>query len=196
MKPSHRSITSLVIAVLYLLISGLPLAPLAMHSRQVAHAVTGECSGDCSICGCAPERSAARACCCWQKKHAQEKQSAGSSGKSCCNKPAGKESLKVAKRSRPDSRHDGHDDHEATDPAAADERPEPDSTVASISNCPCGSGKHLLLGGADNVQHLPSIHAGGLPALQTPDHVPCPNDRLTSRHGEPPDPPPKLSIVA
>lgn len=194
MKPSLRSITSLAMAVLYLLIIGLPLAPLAMHSRQVVHAVTGECSGDCSICGCAPERSAARACCCWQKKRAQERL-AGSSGKSCCNKPAGKEHLKVAERLR-DSRHDGHDDHEAIDPAADNERPAPDGTVASISNCPCGSGKHLLLGGGDNVQHIPSIHAGGIPLLQNHSYPSLPNDRLISHHGEPPDPPPKLSPVA
>lgn len=192
MRRSHRSITSLFMAVLYLLITGMPLAPLAMHSKQVAHAVTGECSGDCGVCGCAPERSAARACCCWQKKLALERATTGSTGKSCCQKEPGK----IADLGKPESRHDGHENHATTGPAADNGISEPDKSVASISSCPCGSGKHLLLWGSENVQHLPSIHAGGIPLLQKPHYEAYPPDRLTSHHGDPPDPPPKLSLVA
>jgi hypothetical protein len=45
-----------------------PLAAFAAKSDRSARAVIGECSGDCAVCGCSPERSASHTCCCWQKK--------------------------------------------------------------------------------------------------------------------------------
>jgi hypothetical protein len=72
MRSLPRFIPALVLVTLYALIVLSPLAPLAMRSAVVAHALTGECTGDCGICGCAPERSASHTCCCWQKKLQQE----------------------------------------------------------------------------------------------------------------------------
>jgi len=195
MKRSHRYTTSLFMAVLYLLVTFSPLAPLAMHSKRVAHAVTGECSGDCGICGCAPERSAARACCCWQKKLASEKVSARSGKKSCCKKQPASRLVKVEPRDKTGCGNDDHEDHDAAS-ASADTGSDQEKSVASISSCPCNSGKHLLLGGAENIVHLPSFFTGGIPLLQAPDHFAYPPDRLTSHYCEPPDPPPKLSPVA
>ncbi len=63
-----RCIKALVLVILYALITISPLAPLALHSPVIAHAVTGECANDCSICGCSVERSADHTCCCWQKR--------------------------------------------------------------------------------------------------------------------------------
>jgi hypothetical protein len=60
--------TSLLLLALYTVIVMSPLAPIAMRSAYLAHALTGRCSGDCDICGCSLERRAARACCCWKKK--------------------------------------------------------------------------------------------------------------------------------
>jgi len=195
MRRSQRYITSLFMAVLYLLITGMPLAPLAMHSPRVAHAVTGECSGDCGICGCAPERSASRACCCWQKKLAGEKVAAKPGEKSCCKKPVDR-IVKVAAKKKADCSHDDHDGHDGTTATADNGAGDQEKSVTSISSCPCGSGKHLFFWGSENIQHLPSIFAGGIPLLQNHDHASLPPDRLTSRHGEPPDPPPKLSPIA
>ena len=71
MKKPSRNIVALILTVIYTLIIMSPLAPLAMKSPRVAHAVTGECSGNCDICGCSAERRANRACCCFMKKKLQ-----------------------------------------------------------------------------------------------------------------------------
>ena len=68
MRNRPRFKSALVLAVLYALIVMSPLAPLALRSATIAHALTGECASDCSICGCSPERSANHTCCCWQKR--------------------------------------------------------------------------------------------------------------------------------
>lgn len=151
-----------MLTAIYLLITISPLAPIAMRSKSVAHAVTGECSGDCDICGCSPERRASRTCCCWQKKlqhdrtrHEDEKGTA-----SCCKtKPGGKK-------------------------------------VEIACNCPCGSGKLLALWGLEKIQHLPFRFASGIPIPQENTTETATPERLTSRHGEPPDPPPKVALPA
>ncbi|OGR24915.1 MAG: hypothetical protein A2X79_07430 [Desulfuromonadaceae bacterium GWB2_53_15] len=68
MRLLSRNRTALLLTVIYSLIILTPLAPLALRSATIAHAVTGECAGDCAICGCSPEHSANRTCCCWKKK--------------------------------------------------------------------------------------------------------------------------------
>ncbi len=68
MKKFHKNLTSYVLISIYLLIVCTPLAPFAMKSKLIAHAVTGECTGDCRIDGCSAARSANHTCCCWQKK--------------------------------------------------------------------------------------------------------------------------------
>ena len=86
MKHFSRYITALFLTVAYLLITMSPLAPLALKSPRVAHAVTGECSGDCDICGCSPERRASHTCCCWQKKVKQEHDHEQEQLPPCCKK--------------------------------------------------------------------------------------------------------------
>jgi len=66
---NRRHIAAVVLGVMYVMIALSPLATqLAMQSPLVAHAVAGQCAGDCSICGCSPERSASHTCCCWLNK--------------------------------------------------------------------------------------------------------------------------------
>jgi hypothetical protein len=90
-RARHPFILLLLFAV-YSLIALSPLAPLALKSPRLAHAITGECSGDCEICGCAPERRASRTCCCWKKKLREKRmaarRTAGSPGPGhgCCHK--------------------------------------------------------------------------------------------------------------
>lgn len=92
MKPISRHIFALVLIAVYLTIVMSPLAPLALHSPAVAHALTGECAEDCRICGCSPERSAARTCCCWQKKLKREeaKKQQVAQKDDCCKKKKGR----------------------------------------------------------------------------------------------------------
>ena len=68
MKKPSRYIVALLLTIVYSLIIASPLAPLALESLKIAHAVTGECSGNCDICGCSPERRANHTCCCFLKK--------------------------------------------------------------------------------------------------------------------------------
>jgi hypothetical protein len=68
LKNFSRHIIAGIIAAIYIVTAISPLAPLALKSATVAHAVTGECTGDCNTCGCSPERMASHTCCCWQKK--------------------------------------------------------------------------------------------------------------------------------
>lgn len=65
-KPS-RTVRATVLLFFYSIIALGPVAPVILHFSPVAHAVTGQCTGDCIVDGCDPERSANRACCCWQR---------------------------------------------------------------------------------------------------------------------------------
>jgi hypothetical protein len=172
---------------IYLLMVLSPLAPLAMQSKRVAHAVTGECSGDCQIDGCSLEHSAAHACCCWQKKlketvvHADEHAmlpvvKIKKGAKSCCapSQPAG-------------LNHDSSASSETT-------RKETVKTT-TIGTAPCGSKLFAWLG-TGKMLHLPYVFSGGISvplegyfSAQVPD-------KLTSRSVEPPHPPPKISFFS
>ncbi len=85
MRRLPRFIPAIVLIVIYSMIVLSPLAPIVLHSPVIAHAITGECVSDCSICGCSPERSANHTCCCWQKKRLHE-QEADQDEPECCRK--------------------------------------------------------------------------------------------------------------
>lgn len=87
---SSRFCTAVLLTAVYLLIVMSPLAPLALKSPRLAHAITGECSGDCDICGCSLERRANHTCCCWQKKLKQEQEHEEDTLPPCCKKRHGK----------------------------------------------------------------------------------------------------------
>ena len=152
---SSRYVVALVLTLIYLLITMSPLAPLALKSPRVAHAVTGECSGDCDICGCALDRRASQTCCCWQKKLKKEHDHKQPSD--CCKnkQKSGKPELKC--------------------------------------NCPCGSGKHIALWGADKNEHIPCQFIAGIPFSFGTRLAGVYDNHLTSRYGDPPVPPPKLT---
>lgn len=78
---SRHMVASSLIAIFIIMSLG-PLLPLTMQSAAIAHAITGECTGDCNSCGCSLERRASHTCCCWQKK--KMRQSMNKSKKSCC----------------------------------------------------------------------------------------------------------------
>ncbi len=66
-----RRTAALCMLAIYMLIACAPFTTFAMHSRHVASAITQECVGDCSICGCSLESRATNSCCC-SKKRAQQ----------------------------------------------------------------------------------------------------------------------------
>jgi len=88
MTTSKRYITTLLLTGIYLLITLSPLAPLAMKSAHIAHAITGECTGDCEIDGCSPERRVTHTCCCWRKKLAANKYKKHCHLSDCCKNRA------------------------------------------------------------------------------------------------------------
>lgn len=92
----RRFLTALLLTVVYLLMTLSPLAPLALRSPHLAHAITGECVGDCDICGCSPEQRANHTCCCAQKKKLDQHEKT----RECC-KPKGAEATPVLKCSCP-----------------------------------------------------------------------------------------------
>ncbi|HIJ86829.1 MAG TPA: hypothetical protein HPP97_03990 [Desulfuromonadales bacterium] len=101
MRRPPRTIPALVLVILYAMIVMSPLAPLALLSPVLAHALTGTCAGDCSICGCSTERSAGHTCCCWQKK-TQETHEDEQDEQDCCKKnQAGKNHINAFISSRP-----------------------------------------------------------------------------------------------
>lgn len=68
MKKNPLRIIALLLLVIYSGMAVRSIAPFASKSESPVRTVIMECSGDCSRCGCAPERTASRTCCCWQKK--------------------------------------------------------------------------------------------------------------------------------
>jgi hypothetical protein len=178
----------------YLLVILAPLAPAVLHSAMLAHVLTGECTGDCRSCGCSPERTATRACCCWQKKLAgvnalkppTEHNSCPTStataytkkSGSCCSKPA---------------QHSDHED-QTSGPMQATSTTDISAQTVSISICPCGSGKDMSVASGKTIQHIPFSFSSGLP-LQLVSRLDfLQPERFASRYGEPPDPPPKAYI--
>lgn len=95
-QPKRRIIAT-VLSVIYLIICCGPLASIAMHSKTVVHAITGECSGDCSICGCSPESKASNSCCCSKKRkqeaHTHEDEDATPA---CCKKKSSAKKTVIA----------------------------------------------------------------------------------------------------
>jgi hypothetical protein len=160
MKTFSRFIVSLLLLLIYVLITMSPLAPLALKSPRTAHAVTGECVGDCAICGCSAERRANHTCCCCQNKKKHQHDHEQESVPECCKK-----------------KHGGH-------------------KPALTSNCPCDSIKHFGLWGTKKSEQLPYHFIASLTAFDTIALVHFYYYRPTDRHGEPPDPPPKLIVLS
>lgn len=185
MRKSTRNIISLLLTIIYLLIIVSPLVILAMQSA-VMHTVVGECSGDCRIDGCSLERSAANACCCAQKKlSARKGLSAG------CGEKSTFQACAPVKAATCCPLQTGNADESRYVYGTHPEQ----SSVAIISSRPCGSGKQLALLSIESAQHVPFFFIAAIPSpvqgvftFDTPE-------LMTSRYGEPPDPPPIISPV-
>ena len=177
-KISRNMIAQLLTAI-YFMIALSPLASPAMHSKVVAHAISGECSGDCSICGCSVERSANHTCCCWQKRRMQHPE--------------------LHQEQVADGRPTGHDhgnqvDHEAQLPDCCKKKQSTGTTVLSCG-CPCG-GVKIDVTGSFNSEQLPyCFTAMFIPPRNHPEYHESLRIPL-SRSVDPPDPPPRLTRLS
>jgi hypothetical protein len=190
-RDSRRRLRGGLLVFLYLLIALAPLAPIALHSKAVAHGVTGECSGDCTICGCSPESRLARTCCCAKKKQSSSlhltesgsisitskeetgpgQKGAGNKGACCKGKSSGGKNL--------------HDNHVGKSGHAE---------VVIKCGCPCSNGKQFALSGV-SLELLPASPVTyGVPGFVLLKRTTF-AQHMKSRHDDPPDLPPKLSPV-
>lgn len=180
-KCRYPAIVLLLFAV-YTVIAVSPLAPLALKSPVLAHAITGQCSGDCDICGCSAERRASQSCCCWMtKKRAEEVRSRSSLR--CCSVKIHTCCSSGAKKS------EGVQCAEKLPDGAQESSPE-----VFYRGSPCGKGKVTLFAGTGPSQHLPCLFRENLSAPAESSLVSFYSEFLLSRYQEPPDPPPKLSF--
>jgi hypothetical protein len=146
--------------VIYLVIALSPLTSLAMHSKVVAHAITGECSGDCDICGCSPESRASNTCCCSKKREQQAHAHNDENTPDCCKK-----------------------------------KPAEKKTIIACG-CPCGEGKQTALSISETFEVLPYHFTESFIVPHTDTTFTDSPHRLTSRFGDPPDQPPKLTPIS
>lgn len=188
---------------IYLAIGLRSLAPLAMHSQAVAHAVTGECAGDCDICGCSLESRENQTCCCARKRQMQAGVAMQSKGE-CC--PPKKEDTK--KISCVTSKHTGtggtkndclnamntqqHQDENVKETQHTEKQP---TTTVIKCGHPCGKGKLFVLAGFESNELLPIINSERMEIPNAENLVADISHRLVSRHVAPPDPPPRLSQI-
>ena len=191
---SQRYIASLLLTTIYLLIVFSPLAPLAMQSELVVHAIIGECSGDCRIDGCSLERSADHTCCCGQKKRHEIVDSHNHSNADVCDThPA--LPTEFSKKGSSDFTVQAQDTHECTVESESVSSPASQKKSATtVSSIPCGSGKLFALSSVETTYHLPFFFTGEIPSPVQSSLTFTPPDRLTSRYGDPPDPPPIITI--
>ena len=206
-KRSFHRLGAVMLTTVYMLIVMSPLASLAMHSKTVAHAVTGECVGDCSICGCSPEAVASRTCCCAKKKQQQAnmsgiasdtcyapKTAAVEQNRKCYSKPAptppepAAETDCCAKKTAKQ-----RDDHQRGAQLTHDS-----SRTETVykCGCPCGKGKLIALAGYGSNDLLPLAAGERIEPPPVKTLFADLSHRPESRHSEPPDPPPRIPLIS
>jgi hypothetical protein len=205
-KQLHRRTIAGVMALLYVIIL---LVPLSVNSKHVAHAITGECSGDCEIDGCALESRANHTCCCVKKKLQQSgtAKAKASVGECCSPKPVKETVVAKGDCCAVPQQTPAHGDCCATngspsehDEDARDEHhAEAQNTNETVYRCssPCGKGKLQILASTGFSELLPYIYAE---RILEPPYQETRYSRLTplmtSRHTEPPEPPPRQPATA
>lgn len=204
-RRSYHRVIAVILMTMYLIIVMKPLAPFAMHSKVVAHAVTGECVGDCDICGCSAESRANRTCCCAKKKLMQAgvatrpkdeccPTKTESTKKSCCATSQPVEPVVTKNDCCAKDKQHLHDENAQN--VQHNEDQSTTKTTVFKCGCPCGTGKLLALTGIGSNELIPIIinEIAEIPHVTTlfADLT----HRLASRHGEPPDPPPRRSQIS
>jgi len=169
---SARKTRASILLTIYLVVSLSALVPLALSSPHIAHALTGECTGNCDIDGCSLEARRNHTCCCWQKK------------------------LRVMRNQTSPSCSAGQTTASPPHCTAEGEHPHDNGSSTPVYRCgdPCGKRSPLpfMLSPSqeitppDIVNYTAHLTGGDL-LLSSRCHP------LFSRDREPPDPPPRLS---
>ncbi len=195
MKRLPRYLTSLLMTVVYLLLTLSPLVSIGIQAQPFLQVLSRECSGDCGRCGCSAERSASRSCCCWQKKLAEAKKQRAMLNASC--------SLATTASSKTagdccdkHSQQEDYDQEAVVTTPQTGNSPDNGSDTVGISTCPCGSDKDLAFSGTEKSQHIPFRYSGRMLLPQVTSFSFLQPERLYSRYCEPPDPPPKVPAVS
>jgi hypothetical protein len=205
-KRSMRRMIAASLTVIYLVIALSPLAPFAMYSKVVAHAVTGECSGDCDICGCSLESRANHTCCCAKKKQMQAHDAMSPTCEHCaskaatapatvkggCNAASQPAEPVVAKNDCCAKKRQHQHDGDVQGIQHTEERSR-NETVYKCG-CPCGKGKLLALASAGSSELLPYIYSERTGPSHEDTRYSNLSQRMASRHAAPPDPPPRLPL--
>jgi hypothetical protein len=190
-----------VLMAFYLLIVLSPLAPFAMHSKFVAHTITGVCAGDCRICGCSQESQEAHSCCCAQKKRQQQFAAAKLTAASCCGTKSAINTLtatishcnasQTLKTSLTDD--DSHAGERQEEHLQGDDHRQGRPQHEIVVKCnPCGKGKLFALAGSGSSETLPSTYSERIIIPHESPRFSSLPHQLTSRYVDPPDQPPKL----
>ncbi len=177
---------SLLLIAIYLLAIFSPVAPLVMQSTA------RDCSGNCSTDGCSLERSAAQTCCCWQKKQLVSRLPQQKYNANCC---ATKQS-KAAPIPTPVGSccppRNSDTSKEPIESASTSSTAPQETRTTTISTGTCGNSRLFATGAPDSTQHLPYFFVEASPSPRQSTLTSIPPNRLTSLHGKPPEPPPKL----
>jgi hypothetical protein len=194
-----RTYAALLLIAVYSAMMLAQLAPLAIGSAKFAQTATGKCSGNCAIDGCSLTSQANHTCCCWQKKRTKQAVSASKEQHAIHQsmRPAlvGKKSCCARRMKSPPAPEDGSNcngKHEATAAASTVEGNQPSLPVYKCGS-PCGDNKEFAASDGAKDLLIPVSCAGIITGSQRSPYPYADPQRLTSRHGDPPDPPPKLS---
>lgn len=190
-KLTFRRFSGFFLTAVYVMIALGPLAPVALHSRTVLHAVTGGCAGDCAVCGCSSEVRANGTCCCALKRKVQQDHALNEAHSTKAALPtsaaAATEKHSCCSGKKVELVHDERDAHG---------QPTDNKTANVLKcGCPCGSGKQFALSGVSFESIPVSVPMFTSPHEDITAHVSM-SRRLTSRYCEPPDPPPRLSYIS
>lgn len=196
-KRTMRRFFAASLTVIYLVIALSPLAPFAMYSKVVAHAVTGECSGDCDICGCSQESRANHTCCCAKKKQVQARDIQLRTCDQCSSKAATADAAATG-ASRPAEQAVAKNDccaksgqcrHDKSSQQCKPSRESSRNETVYKCNCPCGKGKLLALANAGSSELLPYIYSERISHPHEATHYSPLSQRMASRYADPPIPP-------
>jgi len=187
-QPSHtanslfRHIIAAGMTVLYLAVIFSPLASFAMHGAKSASTGIRECSGDCTTCGCSPESRASNTCCCSKKRQqlAHNHGDGHEGAADCCNKTTGQHA-------------DTHQKDNDSTPDCCNKDTASQEPVIISCGCPCGNGKQDALSTYGSSEVLLYHFMESLTIPHTDTTYSSLTQRLASRHGEPPEPPPQNS---
>jgi len=194
---SSRTTRATVLVLLYTLIAMSPLAPITLHSSVIAHAVTGQCTGDCEIDGCAPERRTNHTCCCWQKRIVAAIPVSDTTD-DCCSEaasPATPEKMSCCSDAEQSDEQPCCASNELSQAQQeVDDRSRPKTVYRC--GCPCDNGTQLSLTCIGKIDLVPYQFYGFFLTEQDNIHYDELPARLPSHTAIPPTPPPEHRIVA